>query len=72
MALRPGVIQRKIMDWLSNSRGVHPPKAPFCRSRLLTFTSALRQQGRDIWPFSEQIWINHNRGVEMVSLLPDP
>ena len=72
MALRPGIIQRKIMDWPSNSSGVHSAQGALSRSRLLTFTTALRQQGRDIWPFSEQIWIAHNRGVEMLYLLPDP
>ena len=43
-----------------------------CRSRLLTVTTTLRQQGRDTWQFLEQAWIAHHRGGVMPSLLPDP
>ena len=65
-ALRPSVIQRKI------SHGVQSSSGALCRSRLLTVTTTLRQQGRDIWDFLEQAWIAHHRGGAMPSLLPDP
>jgi transposase len=62
-ALRQSVIQRKI------SHGVQSRQGGICRSRLLTVTTTLRQQGRDIWPFLEQAWIAHHRGQVMPSLL---
>ena len=65
-ALRQSVIQRKI------SHGVQSTKGAICRSRLLTVTTSLRQQGRDVWQFLEQAWIAHHRGEVMPSLLPDP
>jgi transposase len=65
-ALRQSVIQRKI------SLGVQSASGAICRSRLLTVTTTLRQQGRDIWQFLEQAWIAHHRGGVMPSLLPDP
>jgi len=65
-ALRPAVIQRKV------SHGVQSTKGAFCRSRLLTVTTTLRQQGRDVWQFLEQAWIAHHHGGMMPSLLPDP
>jgi transposase len=65
-ALRHSVIQRKI------SHGVQSRQGAICRSRLLTVTTTLRQQGRDIWGFLEQAWIAHHRGGVMPSLLPDP
>jgi hypothetical protein len=64
-ALRQSVIQRKI------SHGVQSLQGAICRSRLLTVTTTLRQQGRDVWPFLEQAWIAHHRGGVMPSLLPD-
>ena len=64
-ALRQAVIQRKI------SHGVQSSKGAICRSRLLTVTVTLRQQGRDVWDFLEQAWIAHHRGGVMPSLLPD-
>jgi len=64
-ALRQSVIQRKI------SQGVQSRQGAICRSRLLTVTTTLRQQGRDIWEFLEQAWIAHHRGGVMPSLLPD-
>jgi hypothetical protein len=39
--------------------------------RLLTVTTTLRQQGRDVWGFLEQAWFAHHRGGVMPSLLPD-
>ena len=42
-ALRQSVIQRKI------SPGVQSRQGAICRSRLLTVTTSLRQQGRDVW-----------------------
>ena len=65
-ALRQSVIQRKI------SHGVQSRQGAICRSRLLTVTTSLRQQGRDVWKFLEQAWIAHHRGGVMPSLLPDP
>jgi transposase len=65
-ALRQSVIQRKI------SHGVQSRQGAICRSRLLTVTTTLRQQGRDVWDFLEQAWIAHHRGGVMPSLLPDP
>ena len=64
-ALRQSVIQRKI------SQGVQSRQGAICRSRLLTVTTTLRQQGRDVWEFLEQAWIAHHRGGVMPSLLPD-
>ena len=64
-ALRQSVIQRKI------SHGVQSSKGAICRSRLLTDTVSLHQQGRDVLSFLEQAWIAHHRGGMMPSLLPD-
>jgi transposase len=63
-ALRQSVIQRKI------SHGVQSAQGAICRSRLLTVTTTLRQQGRDVWSFLEQAWIAHYGGGLMPSLLP--
>ncbi|MFZ0409769.1 MAG: IS66 family transposase [Cyanobium sp.] len=65
-ALRQSVIQRKI------SLGVQSASGAICRSRLLTVTTTLRQQGRDIWQILEQAWIAHHRVGVMPSLLPVP
>jgi hypothetical protein len=65
-ALRQSVIQRKI------SHGVQSRQGAICRSRLLTVTTTLRQQGRDVRAFLEQAWIAHHRGGVMPSLLPHP
>jgi transposase len=64
-ALRQSVIQRKI------SHGVQSRQGAICRSRLLTVTTTLRQQGRDVWQFLEQAWIADHRGGVIPSLLPD-
>ena len=65
-ALRQSVIQRKI------SHGVQSRQGGICRSRLLTVTTTLKQQGRDVWQFLEQAWIAHHRGQVMPSLLLNP
>ena len=65
-AMHQSVIQRKI------SHGLQTARSARCRSRLLTGTTTLCQQGRDIWQFLEQVWIAHHRGGVMQSLLPDP
>ncbi|MFM9100018.1 MAG: IS66 family transposase, partial [Cyanobium sp.] len=65
-ALRPAVIQRKV------SQGGQSANGAICRARLLTVTTTLRQQGRDVWQFLEQAWIAHHHGGVMPSLLPDP
>ena len=49
-ALRTAVIQRKI------SHGVQSATGAIGRSRLLTVTLTLKQQGRDIWDFMEKAW----------------
>ena len=64
-ALRPSVIHRKI------SHGVQSSSGAICRSRLLTVTATLRQQGRDVWSFLEQAWIAHRLGGVMPSLVPE-
>jgi transposase len=64
-ALRPAVIHRKI------SHGVQSRAGGICRSRLLTVTATLRQQGRDVWEFLEQAWIAHRLGGVMPSLVQD-
>ena len=65
-ALRQSVIQRKI------SHGVQSASGAVCRSRLLTVTTTLRQQGLDVWEFLEQAWIAHHCGGVMPSLLSYP
>jgi transposase len=65
-ALRQSVIQRKI------SHGVQSRQGAICRNRLLTVTTTLRQQARDVWQFLEQAWIAHHRGGVVPSLLPEP
>jgi transposase len=65
-ALRQSVIQRKI------SLGVQSRQGAICRSQLLTITTTLRQQGRDVWQFLEQAWVAHHCCGVMPSLLPDP
>jgi transposase len=64
-ALRQSVIHRKI------SYGVQSSSGAICRSRLLTVTATLRQQGRDVWSFLEQAWIAHRLGGVMPSLVPE-
>ena len=59
------MIQRKI------SHGVQSTSGAICHSRLLTATTTLRQQDRDVWQFLEQPWIPHHRGGVMPSLLPN-
>jgi transposase len=55
-ALRQSVVQRNI------GRGVQSASGAICRSRLLTVTTSLRQQGSDVWEFLGQAWIAHHRG----------
>ena len=58
-ALRQSVIQRKI------SHGGQSASGALWRSRLLSVTATLRQQGRDVWSFLEEAWIAHHRGGMM-------
>jgi hypothetical protein len=51
---------------------VQSAQGALCRSRLLTVTTTLRQQGRDVWDVLEQAWIAHHHGGVMPSLLTDP
>ncbi|MFW6731536.1 MAG: hypothetical protein ACODUE_07365 [Synechococcus sp.] len=64
--MRPAVIQRKV------SHGVESANGAICRARLLTVTTTLSQQGRDVWPSLEQAWIAHHQGGGTPSLLPEP
>ena len=57
------MIQRKI------SHGVQSSKGAVCRSRLLTVTTTLRQQGRDVWTFLKQAWIAQYHDGVMPPLL---
>ncbi len=54
-ALRQSVTQRRISD------GVQSRQGAICRSRLLTVTTRLREQGRDVWEFLEQAWVAHHQ-----------
>ena len=65
-ALLQSVIHRRI------SHGVQSRAGGLCRCRLLTVTTTLRQQGRNVMQFLEQAWIAHHRGGAIPSLLPDP
>jgi hypothetical protein len=51
---------------------VQSAKGALCRSRLLTITTTLRQQGREVWDFLEQAWFAHYQGGVMPSPLTDP
>ena len=64
-ALRQWVIQGK------NSHGIQSASVAICCNQLLTVTTTLRQQGREIWPFLEQAWITQHRGGVMPSLVQD-
>jgi hypothetical protein len=60
------------MPWMRKvSHGDLSANGAICRARLLTVTTTLRQQGRDVWQFLEQAWIAHHHGGIMPSLLPD-
>lgn len=63
--LRQSVIHRRI------SHGVQSASGAICRSRLLTVTASLRQQGRAVGGFLEQAWNAHRLGGVMPSLMPD-
>jgi hypothetical protein len=65
-AAAAGRHQRKV------SHGVQSANGAICRARLLTVTTTLRQQGREVWQFLEEAWIAHHHGGVMPSLLPDP
>lgn len=52
------------------SHGVQSRQGAICRSRLLTVTTTVRQQGRNVWAFLEQAWIAQHRGGLIPSLLP--
>lgn len=58
------MIHRKI------SHGVQSASGAICRS-LLTVTTMLRQQGRDMRVFLEQAWIAQRLGGVLPSLVPD-
>jgi len=63
-ALRPAVIHRKL------SYGVQSRRGGLCQSRLLTVTTSLKQQGRDVLGFLVQAWNAHYHGSQAPSLLP--
>ena len=54
-ALRQSVIQRRISLCVQSASGA------VCRGSLLTVSTTLRQQCRDVWQFLEQAWIAHHR-----------
>ena len=63
-ALRPAVIHRKL------SYGVQSQQGGLCHSRLLTVTTTLRQQGRDVLQFLVDAWEAHRDAKPSPSLLP--
>jgi hypothetical protein len=63
-ALRPAVIHRKL------SYGVQSQRGGLCQSRLLTVTTSLKQQGRDVMAFLVEAWEAHKTGQPAPSLLP--
>ncbi len=63
-ALRPAVIHRKL------SYGVQSRRGGLCQSRLLTVTTTLRQQGRDVLEFLVEAWEAHRHGQPAPSLIP--
>ena len=67
-----GVAHFSVSEVAQFSMSVDTASGAICRSRLLTVTTSLRQQERDIWQFLEQAWIAHHRRGVMPSLLPVP
>ena len=63
-ALRPAVIHRKL------SYGVQSQRGGLCQTRLLTVTTTLKQQGRDVLEFLVEAWEAHRYGQPAPSLLP--
>ena len=66
--------ERALHQWVIQgtiSHGFQSASVAICRSRLLTVTTTLRQQGREIWPFLEQAWTTQHRGGVMPSLVQD-
>jgi hypothetical protein len=63
-ALRPAVIHRKL------SYGVQSQQGGLCQSRLLTVTTSLKQQGRDVLEFLVEAWNAHRHGLPGPSLIP--
>jgi transposase len=63
-ALRPAVIHRKL------SYGVQSRRGGLCHSRLLTVTTSLKQQGRDVLEFLVEAWNAHYHGLPAPSLMP--
>jgi transposase len=63
-ALRPAVIHRKL------SYGVQSRRGGLCQSRLLTVTTSLKQQGRDVLEFLVEAWNAHYHGLPAPSLMP--
>ncbi len=63
-ALRPALIHRKL------SYGVQSQSGVLCQSRLLTVTTTLKQQRRDVMAFLVEAWETHNNGQPAPSLLP--
>ena len=63
-ALRPAVIHRKL------SYGVQSQRGAVCQTRLLTVTTSLKQQGRDVMAFLVEAWEAHRNGQPAPSLLP--
>lgn len=71
LALRQSVIQRRISRYPRYSHRGQSRQGAICHSRLLTITTTLRHQSRNVWQFLKQAWIAHHHGGVMPSLLPD-
>ena len=63
-ALSPAVIHRKLSDGVQSQRGA------LCQSRLLTVTTTLKQQGRDVMAFLVEAWEANRTGQPTPSPLP--
>jgi hypothetical protein len=63
-ALRQAVIHRKLSYGVQSQRGGH------CLTRLLSVTTSLKQQGRDVMDFLVAAWQAHHHGLPPPSLIP--
>ena len=63
-ALRPAVIHRKL------SYGVQSQRGALCQSRLLTVTTTLKLQERNVMAFLVEAWEANRKGLPAPSLLP--
>jgi transposase len=52
------------------SYGGQSQRGGICQSRLLTVTTSLKQQGRDVLEFLVEAWNAHHHGLQAPSLMP--